>query len=108
MNEEIKDKKFFYPDLLYIVQQLSRYEDFVDKICDHLAKLLDCENEDNEIYSNLVEIILEQMFEKMLDFKSDLNDMREDFPSMSIFEWEKLREKWVKFIDGIDDLELNE
>jgi len=102
------NKKFFCPDLLFIAQQLSRYSDTVNLITDHLATLLDCDNENEENYSRLVGIILQQIFDKLIDTHSEIKDLRENFPSMSMSEWEKFNDKWEKFIDKIDDLKLNE
>lgn len=103
-------KKFNCPDLLYVAQKLSTYEDFFDTTTENLASLIDWfenqQDEENKV-SVPVKIVISMIFDRMLDIKNEINDLRNEFPSMSMDEWNKFRERWIKFIEGMDDLKLN-
>lgn len=100
-------KKFRCPDLLYIAQQLSLFEDVVDRVTSNLSTLLDDDNEDKVNYSSLVEVILSQIFDRTLDLKTEIKSLREEFPDMPLSEWNKFNERYDKFINSADGLKLN-
>lgn len=112
MNER-NEKKFDYPDLLYTVQMMSRCIDYFDETQRKFSELLEwleSEQEDGkqENKKNIpVQIILQLILEKSNDFKLTLESFHEEFPSMSLEEWRKLKSRWPKFIEQMNDLKIN-
>ena len=108
MENTSKEKEIYYPDLLAVAQHNSIWSDILSSITEHLSTLLDIENDDNENYSILVGIILHQMFDKLLDLKSQIRCLHEDFPKISQSKWDMLQEKFDIFIEQINNDIRNE
>lgn len=107
-DEEMK--KFECPDLLYIAQCLASYEDSLEKMYEHFHSLFDwieSQDEDKESIIAPVLIILKLICDEIYRVKKKVYNLREEFPSMPMPEWDKFNERWERFLETMDDLKLN-